>query len=128
MAEHGLIGVDKHVASRGVWEICLRPCAEYLHEGDVLKVPIETPVDTLMRHWNEGYEKATGTRYLRMTGDFWREKKDWITLYSGMGEKVFTAMHRFFRNKKYAQWGFRFSVFFRSAQELAKKKQETGWS
>ena len=127
LAEFGVLALDKKADKRGVWTIDLSPASRFLIGNWGMEVPKTAPVSALMKQWDYLYRERTGTPQMRRKGDFWREKSDWITLWDSMGEPIYDSMNLYFSNSKYAQWGYRFSVFFRVAHELVETHAKGEW-
>ena len=123
----GVINRAKSVDKRGVWTIDMSPSAHLLHGDWSMAVPACVPIREMMLAWDEAFKTATAAEYLRARNDFWRERKDWISLYESLGDKVYSALEQFFADKKNAQWGYRFTVFFRSATQLANAHKRSSW-
>jgi len=126
LGSFGVIRLTKGEGKRGVWTIDMSPSAHLLHGDWSLPVPESVPIREMMSAWDKAFLRATGADYLRAQNDFWRERKDWMSLHHSMGEKVYDAIKLFFEDKKNAQWGYRFSVFFRIATQLA-TQQKSSW-
>lgn len=127
LAEMGAINLEKSTVSRGVWEIDMSPLS-YLLKGDTHEpVPKQTPIKRLMEAWDNAHKEATGRKYLRSGGDFWRERNDWIILFDEIGTDLYTSIDRFFEDQKYAKYRYSFKVFFKVASELTEEKVNTGW-
>lgn len=127
LAEFGVLRLDKKTDKRGVWSIDLTPASRFLSGDWSIDVPQPAPVSDLMKRWDHLYRECTGTPQLRRKGEFWREKSDWITLWDSIGEPLYDSMSLYFSNPKYAQWGYRFSVFFRVAHELIEAQDKGEW-
>jgi hypothetical protein len=127
LAEHDAINLEKSTVTRGVWEIDMSPLS-YLFTGEwSAPVPDDVPIKKLMEAWDSAYKITTGKKNMRMTGTFWSEKRDWITLYDELGQSLFTAVERYFDDQRYAKYGYSFKVFFKTASELTEEKVNTGW-
>ena len=127
LGSFGVISLAKSEEKRGVWTIDMSPSAHLLHGDWSLSVPEGVPVREMMLAWDKAFKKATQADYLRAQNDFWRERKDWISLHNSLGDKTYTAIDQFFADKKNAQWGYRFSVFFRVATQLANEHKRSSW-
>jgi hypothetical protein len=128
LAQHRVIDVDKKtISKRGIWEISLSPIADMLEDGAVVPDVKAVPLRDLMREWTEAYRSTVGYAYMRSQRDYFREKNDWVSLYQEHGDNLFEAMDKFFKDIRYSQWGYAFSVFFKAAGKLCCEETQRGW-
>jgi hypothetical protein len=128
LATHGIIDLDKQASGkRGVWTVDMGPSSAILSGDWRQDTPEAAPVADMMKAWDSLYRETAGRPYLRRKGEYWRDRGDWTTLYDSLGPKLEPAMRAFFADKRYARWGWRFSVFFRAAPELVSERSESEW-
>lgn len=121
LARHGAILLEKGAVKRGVWTIDLAPSAALLQGDWSEEISEAVPVQELMKEWDGLFRQTTGTQYMRTRGDYWTERRDWVSLHDALGDRLSSSMRAFFQDKEKARWGYRFSVFFRCAAMLVEK-------
>jgi hypothetical protein len=121
LARNGAILLEKGAVKRGVWSVDLAPSASLLQGDWSEEISSAVPVRELMKEWDDLFRATTGTQYMRTRGDYWTERKDWITLHDAIGGRLPEAMRAYFQDTGKARWNYRFSVFFRCAAMLVEK-------